>query len=159
MRYLIRIAEAVLYLAIVGLVAALALPWGESLPLFGDENQVRSAQPTPLMERPLPARADPSVILILLAGPSVTPPPPPAAAAAEPPAPVEKIPAEATWLKYIGRSMTTEGRLSFHIKDTRSGRMMRVVQGETIDGVSLVEVAEGRIVLGSGDDLLVVTVR
>jgi hypothetical protein len=70
-----------------------------------------------------------------------------------------KPPAEAPWLRYLGRSGSPDGTSWCFVKDTRSGKVIKAAFGAASRGWSIVEDHANRVVLKSGDELYSVSKR
>ncbi len=147
-----RAIEALLCLAIVGLLVVEIVPWRRpSLP-------TRATRASPIASSPEDppdhaASAAPVDTVLRLFTDRVTVP------ARAPSLPQAKAPVDAPWLKYMGFASTAEGALSWYVKDTKTGRMIRVSQGQTVGGWTVVESATDRLVLKNGEELYSVSKR
>jgi hypothetical protein len=70
-----------------------------------------------------------------------------------------KPPADAPWLRYLGRSGSPDGTSWCFVKDTRSGKVIKAAFGAASQGWSIVEDDANRVILKSGDDLYSVSKR
>ena len=104
------------------------------------------AAPAALPSAPVPAEPDAVVSLFYREPPRRAPAPPEPVVEAKPAAAEPVKPVEVSWLSYVGYFSGEDGRPFFYIKDTRSGRLIKITTGETSDW-TLVEAAEGRIVV------------
>jgi hypothetical protein len=69
---------------------------------------------------------------------------------------LEKKPTEAPWLAYLGFSSGAEGKPTYYFKDTRSGRVIKVTQGDTASDWTLAGITQDRMILRNKDDLFAV---
>ncbi len=153
-------AEAVLALTAVCLVAVLVIPWREQPLLPGPGGRRADLPAVPEQARRSPARAEPEALISLFV-PRAAPRSmrPSAPAQALPAATTEKKPTDAPWLAYLGYSSGAEGGQSYYFKDTRSGRVIKVTQGETAGDWTLVGVTEGRMILQNKGETYAVNKR
>lgn len=70
-----------------------------------------------------------------------------------------KPPADAPWLRYLGRSGSPDGTSWCFVKDTRSGKVIKAAFGAASHGWSLVAEDANRVILKRGDDLYSVSKR
>ncbi len=155
-----KAVEAVLALAVLGLLAALVVPWRQT------PFPVRPAGPRPetpslpAQTRLSPARAEPEAVLALFVpkGPPRLARPPSPAEVKPPPVP-EKKPVDAPWLSYLGYTSAAQGKPTYYFKDTRSGRLIKVTPGESSGGWSLLEVKDNRMILQNKDEIFAVNKR
>jgi hypothetical protein len=148
------LVEGALALCVLGLAAALVLPWpsdaGVTVPTGGGSPRPPAALPESARATSLPAEA--AAALFVRPVPQRAParaspgPPPPAAS----PAP--------SWLKYVGYSSPAEGQRRYFIKDTRSGRLITLTPGERAGPWSLDEDRRDTLVVvtGAGERYVVV---
>jgi hypothetical protein len=157
---LLKTAEAVLALAALGLLAALVVPWRES-PLPPRPNLPRGAAPSlPAAPALSPVRAEPDAVLALFVPPSPPRPARPQGVVEQKPPPMpEKKPVDAPWLSYLGYTSAAEGKATYYFKDTRSGRVIKVTDGESVGGWSLLGVKDNRMILQNKDDVFSVRGR
>jgi hypothetical protein len=150
-------AEAVLGLAALALFILLVLPRREqplSRPPAGDtDTALPAAAGVPAHTQPVP----PEAILPLLVGTPVRKP----AGIAAPVVQGQPVqpPADAPWLRYLGRSGSPDGTSWCFVKDTRSGKVIKAAFGAASPGWSIVKDDANRVVLKSGDNLYSVSKR
>jgi hypothetical protein len=146
-----RIAEAVLSLAVLALVAMLAMPWkarelpravSTSLSVSDEEHAAAPTAATPV--------APDGVIRLFVGRP---------AAKAEVRAAPARPPQDATWLRYLGRSRSADGMASVFLKDTKTGRLITATQAGTSDGWSIAEEQDGAVIVKYADTLYSVRTR
>jgi hypothetical protein len=147
-----RAREAFLCLVILGLLVGEVVPWRQAdLPLKASG---RSSVPGTPVDPPGPDEsALPIETVVTLFTDRV---------AAQPrtsPAPQAKTPQDAPWLKYMGFASTADGTSTWYVKDTKTGRMIRASQGQTMAGWAVVESTADRLILRNGDDLYSVNKR
>jgi len=148
--------EALLAAAATGLLVLAAVPSpreaaGPARPLGASRAQAAAKTADSPAEL-----ADPDAVvrLFYMAPPPVEQAPvEPAAAAAPEPEPAK--PLEAPWLSYVGHFSGMDGKPFYYVKDSRSGRLIKVSRDDTSDWI-LVEDAAERIVVRHGDGLYAV---
>jgi len=150
-------AEAVLGLAALALLILLVLP-RRQLPLPRAPAGNTDTAPSAAAGISAPVQViPPEAILPLLVGTPVKKPAGSAAPVAQGlPA---KPPADAPWLRYLGRSGSPDGTSWCFVKDTRSGKVIKAAFGAALHGWSIVEDDANRVVLKSGDDFYSVSKR
>jgi hypothetical protein len=152
-----KASEASLALFALLLIAALIVPWRQSNPTEAPAKTASELSPNPAGTAAEPIRATPDTLFNLFAGKAAATPsaavPKPAAVTAT------KKPVDAPWLRYIGNISGAEGKSYYFFKDTRSGRSVTLSAGETINGWSLVEIADNKFILKNNEDLYTVNKR
>lgn len=154
-RWIEALPEALLAAAAAGLLAMTVLPSrraavGPSAPRGASE-----AVPAPAAASAPSAPADPDAVVALFYGaPAVIQAPPQSVGEAKPEeAPVK--PVEAPWLSYVGYFSGMDGKPFHYVKDSRSGRLIKVARDLASDWI-LVEDAADRIVVRHGGDVYAV---
>jgi hypothetical protein len=144
-----RVAESVLGLGIIVLLAFLIVPWKQRPlprpPAAGAASSV--APPTALPAAASPASPE-SILPIFIGRP-----------AASASAPAGKPPLDAPWLQYLGHSSAPDGSVTWYVKDTRSGKIIRASKTEGADGWAVVEEKDTSLLLKNGSDLYTVVKR
>jgi hypothetical protein len=146
-------AEAVLALAAAALLALLIIPWGQPVPHVAAAVTPQETSPAVGGGTNPQGLASPETISRMFVS-RVVVPAAPAAPAAAPAAPAKK-PVDAPWITYGGFEKTGEKYL-YIFKDGKTGRNLRLFQGETVNGWSVVEVSDTQFILKCNDDLYIV---
>jgi hypothetical protein len=154
-----RSAEATLTLVAILMLAILLMPWKEKATssLLGPRRVEVVADPAATPETPMQVR--PETIASLFTEEKVVTPPKPVEPAPPTPLPEPKKPVDTPWLKLIGSAIGPDGKHSYAFKDTRSTRVIKVSEGEVIDGWSVADVFEDKIVLEHDGGLYAVKMR
>jgi hypothetical protein len=145
----LRIAEAALGLGIVVLLALLIAPWKQqALP----RPPAAGGAPSAATPAGLPASASPtspeSILPIFIGRP-----------AASASAPAAKPPVDATWLQFLGHSSAPDGSVTWYVKDTRTGKIIRASKTEGADGWTMVEEKDTSLLLKNAGVLYAVVKR
>ena len=144
-----KLAESVLALAVIVLLALLIVPWKQQPlprpPAAGSASSVAPPAALPAAAGP----ASPESILPIFIGR-------PAASAS---APAAKPPVDAPWLLYLGHSSAPDGSVTWFVKDTRTGKVIRASKTEGADGWAVVEEKDTSLLLKKGSDLYTVVKR
>jgi len=146
-----RAIEAALCVLILALAALLAIPWraaepGARPPVAGN------AQPEADEEPGLSPASEPVDAVATLFGAGRTAP-------AVGSAPRGSAPIDAAWLKYLGFASGEEGASRFYLKDSRSGKLIRVSPGSAAGGWTLVESLPDRLIVKNSGSLYSVSKR
>ena len=150
-------AEAILGLAALALLIILVLPPRQPSMPRPPAADVDLALPAAVGVSAHAQAVPPEAIIRLFVGTPVRKPAGFAAPIAK--GPPAHPPADAPWLRYLGRSGSPDGRSWCFVKDTRSGKVIKAAFGAASPGWSIVEDDANRVVLKSGDDLYRVSKR
>jgi hypothetical protein len=147
-RWISALPEVFLAASAVCLLALAVVPARRTASAPRPERQaaVNAAMPAATPSAPAPADPDAIVSLFYREPPRGTQAPTVAPAEGKPAAAAPVKPMEVAWLSYIGYFSGADGKPFFYIKDSRSGRLIRITTGEATDW-TLVEAAEDRIVV------------
>jgi hypothetical protein len=152
---MLRLVEVGLLAAILLMAALVLAPW-KARPLPGaaaSAPAAPSAVPGSQPDSRTVVAAEQLVPLFLGKEPSGA-----TVIARTPPAPVV-APVDATWLRYLGRSSSDDGKSYVYLKDTRSGRVFQVTRGEYLNGWMLSEENDASLVLQNADGTFIVNKR
>jgi hypothetical protein len=148
-----RAIEVLLGLIILGLLVLLVVPWHQQ------KMPPRSAtscvpQPTAVDATGVSASVLPVDAVLTLFADRERPSP-----ARAPVAPPAKTATEAAWLTYMGFASGADGASWSYVKDTRTGKVIRLSQGQCVAGWCIVENVDERLVIKNGEDLYSVSKR
>jgi len=149
-----RVAEGLLALAAALLLAALFVPWRLTERAPAPAVPQTQAPSAPAQAEAPHHHAPPDAVVSLFVKRAA-----PRPAAAPVPAPEAKKPVEAPWLIYVGFYTRDPGKPCYLLKDTRAGRMIKVSEGDAIDGWSLVAAEGKRMIIRKNDDVYIVIKR
>jgi hypothetical protein len=148
-----RAIEVFFGLIILSLLVLLVVPWHQ------EKMPSRSATPRVIQTQTPDAAGDPASVLpvdavLTLFADRARP-----AAVRTAAAPPAKTIAEAPWLKYMGFASGADGASWWYVKDTKTGKVIRLSQGQSVAGWTIVENGDERLVIKNGDDLYSVSKR
>jgi hypothetical protein len=150
-----RIAETGLGLLIVCLLGLLLIPWRKTpMPTPTSKNNDQSI-PAPRSPPSPSTDGDPETILRLFVGTPAPRGPAPAASSPTPAKPATNAP----WLRYVGYSSASDGTACLYLKDTKTGKMIKLVRGEALNGWSIIDDQGEMLMVKNGDDVYSVAKR
>ncbi len=146
----VRVGEAALGLGVLVLLVLLIVPWKEqALPKpAAADTSFSTLPPASLPAAPSPASPE-SILPIFIGRP----------AAQSAPVPAAKSPVEGTWLLYLGRSRAPDGTVTWFVKDTKTGKIIKAAKDEGADGWTMVEEKDNSLLLKNGGILYSVVKR
>jgi hypothetical protein len=149
-----RVIEGFLGLAVLGLLAVLVIPVKEP-PLASRTSSRAEERSEASAGAPVSAaRADLTTVLLLFGVNGSQSSTGAAVPVAKKPGDTElKKPVDAPWLNYIGCFTPADGKPYHIIKDSRSGKLIKVTEGQTTNGWSIVEISANRIVIRNNTDV------
>jgi hypothetical protein len=149
-----RVIEAALCAVILGLLILLAVPWHRQK--SDDRSITTSVAHTASADAPglSPSLLPIETVLLLFTDRRGTPAPRATAA----PAPAA-TPTDAPWLKYLGFASGADGTSWWYLKDSRTGKLIKVQKDKVTGGWSVIENSTDRLVVRNGDSLYSVSKR
>jgi len=155
---ILKAVEITLAVAVAVMLCFLVVPWRQT-PEMLTSTPPRPGVPVDVAKAQTPAPLAASETIVSLFTKVAATPAPSTPAPTPAPAPEAKKAQDATWLTLVGTATGSDGKPSFAFKDSRSGRIIRVVQGETVGGWSISDISDKQITLSNNGELYLVKTR